>query len=163
MFHRPIWAAIKRLNSSHHISHWVSTSSRLLKPAFNKYSVIASSWQLASTRTMTSSADDDTSKSACFITCGSKEEATKLARMMVEQKLCACVNIIPGVTSVYEWEGKVEEDQEHLLMAKTMTSKVDKVSAFIRDNHSYDVAEVISFRVDNGNPPYLDWIEKAIN
>merc|ERR1711872_896767 len=104
----------------------------------------------------------DASKSACFITCGSKEEATKLARMMVERKLCACVNIIPGVTSVYEWEGKIEEDQEHLLMVKTMSNKVDDLSKFVRENHSYDVAELISFNIDNGNQPYLDWIAKTV-
>ena len=96
--------------------------------------------------------------SAAFITCGSKEEALKLSRGLISQKLAACVNIIPGVTSVYEWNGKIEEDQEHLLMVKTRTTRVNCVSKYIRENHSYDVAEVISTKIEYGNPPYIEWV-----
>ena len=81
---------------------------------------------------------------------------------MVEQKLAACVNIIPGLTSVYEWEGKIEKDKELLLMIKTRTSKVDDLSKFVRENHPYDVAEVISLPIQNGNLPYLQWMQNTV-
>ncbi|XP_025104792.1 protein CutA homolog isoform X2 [Pomacea canaliculata] len=98
------------------------------------------------------------SASMAFVTVPNMEVAKKIAHGLVSQKLVACVNIIPGITSVYEWEGKIEEDSELLLMLKTMTSKVDAVSDFVRKNHPYSVAEVISAKIDNGNPPYLKWI-----
>ncbi|KAK7104703.1 hypothetical protein V1264_019377 [Littorina saxatilis] len=96
--------------------------------------------------------------SMAFVTVPNMDVAKKLSHGLVKEKLVACVNIIPGITSVYEWEDKVEEDGELLLMIKTMTSKVDQVSDYVRKNHPYDVAEVISSKIDNGNPPYLKWI-----
>ncbi|KAL8566817.1 hypothetical protein ACOMHN_052215 [Nucella lapillus] len=96
--------------------------------------------------------------SMAFVTVPSMDVAKKLAHGLVKEKLVACVNIIPGITSVYEWENKVEEDGELLLMMKTMTDKVDEVSKYVRNNHPYDVAEVISSKIENGNPPYLKWI-----
>ena len=80
----------------------------------------------------------------------------------MKQKLAACVNIVPGVTSVYEWEGKIENDDEVLMMIKTRTSTVQTVSKFIRENHPYDVAEVISTSIEQGNPPYLEWLGKVL-
>ncbi|XP_048779132.1 protein CutA homolog isoform X1 [Ostrea edulis] len=85
-----------------------------------------------------------------------------LVRGLVKEKHAACVNIIPGLISVYEWEGKINEDPELLLKIKTATSKVDDVIKYVRENHPYDVAEVISFKIDNGNPPYLKWIDEVV-
>jgi len=81
---------------------------------------------------------------------------------LIENKLAACVNIIPGIKSIYEWQGKIEEDGELLLMIKTRTSRVPEVVKYVRENHSYDVAEVISTPIENGNAPYLDWISKNV-
>lgn len=90
------------------------------------------------------------------------EVAKKLAHGIISNKLAACVNIIPSVTSVYEWEGKIQEDNELLLMLKTQTGKVDDLSKFVRENHPYSVAEVISTPIENGNLPYLKWIHDTV-
>ena len=86
-----------------------------------------------------------------------------LDRDIIQQKLAACFNIIPGLTSVHEWEGKIEKDQELLLMIKTKRSKVDELSELVRKNHPYDVAEVISLPIENGNLPYLQWVAKTVS
>lgn len=101
--------------------------------------------------------------SAAFVTVPNEETAKKLAHSLVSEKLAACVNIIPKITSIYMWEGKVTEDSELLLMIKTSTEKIDSVSKYVRENHPYTVAEVISFPIANGNQPYLDWITQSVN
>lgn len=103
------------------------------------------------------------SASMAFVTVPSMDVAKKLAHGLVKERLVACVNIIPGIVSVYEWDDKINEDGELLLMIKTLTSKMDQVSEYVRKNHPYDVAEVISSKIDNGNPPYLKWIEDVTN
>ncbi|XP_070573617.1 protein CutA homolog [Ptychodera flava] len=100
--------------------------------------------------------------SAAFVTCPNKDTALKLARGLLDKDLVACVNIIPGLTSVYKWEGKVEEDSEVLMMIKTRASKVPDVSTYVRENHPYDVPEVISVPIEGGNPPYLQWISDTV-
>lgn len=125
----------------------------------SRISLFTSSGMATETQTAAASSE---SISAAYITCGSLEEAKKLSHGLVSSKLAACVNIIPNIISVYEWEGRVNEDPEYLLMLKTRTSRVNDVSAFIRENHSYDVAEVISVKIENGNPPYLDWVLNTV-
>lgn len=88
--------------------------------------------------------------------------AKKLAHLIISKKLAACVNIIPKITSIYEWEGKINEDSEVLLMIKTMTSRVDELAKFVRENHPYSVAELISTPIDKGNPLYLKWIQETV-
>ncbi|XP_055616521.1 protein CutA homolog isoform X2 [Toxorhynchites rutilus septentrionalis] len=100
--------------------------------------------------------------SIAYVTTPNENSAKQLARKIVERKLAACVNVIPGLTSIYEWEGKIQEDQEYLLMIKTRTTRVDELSKFVRENHPYSVAEVISVTIENGNPPYLDWLSKTV-
>lgn len=102
------------------------------------------------------------SNSIAYVTTPNEESAKKIARAVITQKLAACVNILPNILSIYEWDGVVNEDAEYLLMIKTATDKVDELSKFVRENHPYSVAEVISVKIDNGNPPYLDWITKSL-
>lgn len=96
------------------------------------------------------------------MTVPNEEVAKKLAHGIVSNKLAACVNIIPGITSVYEWEGKINEDNELLLMIKTKTGVVDNLVKYVRENHPYSVAEVISTPIENGNLPYLKWINDVV-
>ncbi|KAJ8363215.1 hypothetical protein SKAU_G00120460 [Synaphobranchus kaupii] len=100
--------------------------------------------------------------SAAFVTCPNEQVAKDLARGIVQGKLAACVNIIPKITSVYEWQGKIEEDNEVLLMIKTRSSKVSALAEYVRSNHPYEVAEVISLPIDQGNPPYLKWLGDVV-
>ncbi|XP_073417432.1 protein CutA isoform X6 [Dendrobates tinctorius] len=98
------------------------------------------------------------SVSAAYVTCPNETVAKDIARGLVERKLAACVNIIPQITSIYEWKGKIEEDSEILLMIKTRSSKVPAVTDYVRSVHPYEVCEVISVPIEQGNPPYLSWI-----
>lgn len=100
--------------------------------------------------------------SIAFVTTTDETSAKILANLIITHKLAACVNIIPKITSIYHWEGKVNEDSEVLMMIKTKTSRVDDLIKFVRENHSYSVAEVISIPIEKGNPPYLDWIAKTV-
>lgn len=100
--------------------------------------------------------------SICYVTTPNEESAKKIARDVVTNKLAACVNIIPNIQSIYEWEGKINEDFEYLLMIKTTTENVENLTIFVRENHPYSVAEVISVKINSGNPPYLDWIAKTV-
>ncbi|XP_066194169.1 protein CutA [Sylvia atricapilla] len=102
------------------------------------------------------------SVSAAFVTCPNQSVATELARALVQQRLAACVNIVPGVTSVYTWQGKLEEDNEVLLMIKTRSSRVPALTEFVRSHHPYEVPEVVALPVAQGNPPYLRWVGDAV-
>uniref|UniRef100_A0A914V8A5 G-protein coupled receptors family 1 profile domain-containing protein n=1 Tax=Plectus sambesii TaxID=2011161 RepID=A0A914V8A5_9BILA len=93
-----------------------------------------------------------------YVTVPNEEAGKTLARGLIKEKLAACVNIVPRVISVYEWQGKVEEDGESMLVIKTRSSRVDDVAAYVRANHPYDVPEVISMPIENGNPAYLKWL-----
>lgn len=104
----------------------------------------------------------ETPYSMAFVTVPNKEVGEKLASELVDKQLAACVNMIPGLTSIYKWEGKIEKDSELLLMIKTKTELIDEISEYVRKNHPYDVAEVISSKIDNGNPPYLKWIGESV-
>ncbi|XP_017872587.1 PREDICTED: protein CutA homolog [Drosophila arizonae] len=102
------------------------------------------------------------SSSVAFVTTPDKESAKKLAHGIIQRKLAACVNIIPQIESIYMWEGKVNEDNEYLMMIKTRTTRIDELSKFVRENHPYSVAEVISLPIQAGNPPYLNWISQTV-
>ncbi|XP_074386184.1 protein CutA [Zonotrichia albicollis] len=107
-------------------------------------------------------AGDTGEVSAAFVTCPNLSVATELARSLVQNRLAACVNIIPGVTSVYTWQGKLEEDSEVLLMIKTRSSRVPALSDFVRSQHPYEVPEVVALSVAQGNPPYLRWVRDSV-
>ncbi len=103
-----------------------------------------------------------TDKIVALSTCGSEEEARKLAKSLVEARAAACVNIVPGVSSVYRWKGKIEEDNEWLLLIKTRRELFDRLRALLEELHSYEVPELIAVSIDDASAPYLEWIEQQL-
>jgi uncharacterized protein involved in tolerance to divalent cations len=99
-----------------------------------------------------------TGLSICYVTVPDEELANKLASKLVETKLAACVNIIPGIKSTYFWEGKVAQDSELLLMIKTRNSLREDLISFVKENHSYTLPEVICTDIVAGSPAYLKWV-----
>ncbi len=91
-------------------------------------------------------------------TAGSREEAHRLARGLVEKRLAACVQMMP-VESVYEWKGAVQEDSEFLLLIKTRRACYANVEAHLRSAHSYEVPEILALPVERGLSDYLGWVD----
>lgn len=96
--------------------------------------------------------------SVCFVTASSSEEAGKLAGALVEERLAACVNIIPEIRSLYRWEGKLCDDNESLLVIKTSRERIEQLIERVRELHSYTVPEVIAMPIHAGNADYLKWV-----
>lgn len=94
-----------------------------------------------------------------YMTAGSAEEARAIGRALVEARLAACVNIVDGMTSLYWWEGEIEEGSEAIVIAKTREALVDALTEKVRALHGYDCPCVVSLRIGGGNPAFLDWIE----
>jgi periplasmic divalent cation tolerance protein len=90
------------------------------------------------------------------------EDALRLARALVEQGLAACVNIVPGVTSVYRWKGKLEVEPERLLVIKTRTERFEALRAALVSQHPYEVPEVLALPVAAGHAPYLAWLDECV-
>lgn len=91
-------------------------------------------------------------------TCASLDQARTIARVLVEEKIAACVNIIPHVCSFYVWEGKVQEDEEVSVIMKTRRSLAESVIQRFKELHSYECPAIVSFDVGMGNRDYLSWI-----
>jgi Uncharacterized protein involved in tolerance to divalent cations len=86
-----------------------------------------------------------------------------LARLLVEKKLAACVNVVKGLRSFYWWKGKIEEDEEELLIIKTSREAYGELEREIRENHPYTVPEIIALPIILGNPDYLAWIDESLS
>jgi periplasmic divalent cation tolerance protein len=103
-----------------------------------------------------------TDKILVLSTAGSEEEARKMAHGLVERRLAACVNIVPRITSVYRWQGKVEEAEEYLLLVKTAAEKFGAVREAIAELHSFEVPECVAISIAEGSQAYLDWITESV-
>lgn len=92
-----------------------------------------------------------------------EEDAEKLAHLLLEERVCACINIINGVNSLFWWENKIDQAKESILFIKTKESLFPKLQTLVRNNHPYTVAEIISFKIDQINPFYLEWLNREAN
>ncbi|HWT00546.1 MAG TPA: divalent-cation tolerance protein CutA [Pyrinomonadaceae bacterium] len=93
-----------------------------------------------------------------LMTAGSREEAARLADMLVGARLAACVQILPEIESIYHWQGKVERAPEVLLLAKTTEAHFAALEAAVRSLHSYETPEIVALPVTAGSAPYLEWL-----
>merc|ERR1712186_307644 len=98
-----------------------------------------------------------------YTTVPNEETAKKMASNLVKSKLAACVNILPGITSIYEWQGKIEEDKELSLIVKSTTENADKIKQFVRENHPYDEPCLISLPIDENasSENFIEWIKQT--
>ncbi|MBI3474430.1 MAG: divalent-cation tolerance protein CutA [Acidobacteria bacterium] len=103
-----------------------------------------------------------TDKRVVLTTCGSAEEARRIAQQLVERRLAACVNIVPQIESVYRWKNEVESASEWLLLIKTTADAFDALRAAIKELHSYDVPECVAIAVEDGSAAYLEWIGESV-
>lgn len=93
-----------------------------------------------------------------YCTCPDRDTASALARELVAENLAACCNVVEGMTSVYRWQGKVEEDPEVLLIAKTTRERYPALERSIQGNHPYELPEILAVPVTAGLAGYLDWV-----
>lgn len=95
-----------------------------------------------------------------FVTVSTEEDARELAERLVGEGLAACVNLVGPVTSVYRWEGRIQQDPEILLVIKTTEARLKTLTSRVAELHRYEVPEIIALSVSDGWPPYLDWVRK---
>ncbi len=96
-----------------------------------------------------------------FCTCPDKDTAEKIARLLVEHNRAACVNILPGITSIYTWKGQTESAQEHLLLIKAHKNQYQAIESALREHHPYELPEIIAVAIERGLPEYLNWIDSC--
>ena len=99
---------------------------------------------------------------AVFMTAANREEAVRLAQMLVEKRLAACVQILPEIESVYRWQGKIERQAEVLLIAKTTGARFEELEREVRILHSYDTPEIVAFPLTASSSPYLEWLKTNV-
>ncbi len=95
-----------------------------------------------------------------FITTATAKEAQRISRVLLEQRKAACVNIVPGVSSLFWWQDKLDSARESLLIVKTKTSLLNEIVRLVKEIHSYDIPEIIALPIVGGNQDYLEWIRK---
>jgi periplasmic divalent cation tolerance protein len=96
-------------------------------------------------------------------TVGSAEDADRLARALVERRLAACVNVVPGVVSHYRWKGELQRDEERLLVIKTRTERIEALREALRELHPYELPELVAFEISEGSPAYLKWLDEGVS
>lgn len=104
-----------------------------------------------------------TDKVIVLSTCPSPEEAKRIARGLVEERLAACVNLVPGAVSVYHWQGNVCEENEVMLVVKSRRHLLGRLQERLATMHSYEVPEAIAIPVVDGLPAYLEWLDRETN
>lgn len=97
-----------------------------------------------------------------YITTSGQEESSRIGRRLVEERLAACVNIIPSIKSFYHWEGSLEEDEESVLLVKTTSELTQQIIKRVRELHSYDNPCIISIPITGGSRDYLEWLNNEV-
>jgi periplasmic divalent cation tolerance protein len=95
-------------------------------------------------------------------TCPTREVASAIATALLEERLAACVNQLPGIKSLYRWEGRIEDDEELLLLIKTTAQRFPALEEMIRDLHPYDVPEIVGLPLTVGSKDYFSWIRNSV-
>ena len=90
------------------------------------------------------------------------DQAQQIARELVRRGVCACVNVVPGLSSIYEWKGEIEEEAESLLVIKTREDRFDALEQAVAEVHPYEVFELVAKRIDRGSAAYLRWIDGVL-
>ena len=103
-----------------------------------------------------------TDKRLVLTTAGSRDEARRIAEALVDRKLAACVNVVPGVLSIYRWKDKREEADEWLLLIKTTGAAFERVQNAIKEMHSYDLPECLCLAIEDGSREYLNWLSDSV-
>lgn len=103
-----------------------------------------------------------TEKIVVLSTCGSEEEAVRIARRLVEGRVAACVNLIPRIRSIYRWQDKVEDATEWMLLIKTSRDRYDALSTVLEATHSYELPEILALPVVAGSANYLAWLDSEL-
>lgn len=98
-----------------------------------------------------------------FMTASNSEEAVKVARVLVEEGLAACVNMLPGCRSIYRWKGEVVDDVEVVMLAKTSSDRFPQLEERVRELHTYEVPEIIAVDLKNISPGYLRFLEETLS
>lgn len=98
-----------------------------------------------------------------FCSCPDAEVAERIAGELVGSRLAACVNILPGVSSVYAWQGRIESAEEHLLLIKSHSSRYAAIEAAIQASHPYEVPEIVAVALERGSADYLQWIDSCVS
>ena len=93
----------------------------------------------------------------------STKAGESIAKRLVEQRAVACVNILPKMTSIYHWEGQIQKEDEYLLIIKSVKEREKEVYDLIRKLHSYDVPEILTIPIQNGDESYLNWLQSCTN
>jgi len=94
-----------------------------------------------------------------YMTTETEADAERIGQALVSERLAACINIVAGMRSMYWWDGVVQQSSETILIAKTRTSLVDRLTERVRELHAYDCPCIVSLAIDGGNPAFLDWID----
>src|SRR5882672_11560186 len=105
----------------------------------------------------------DSNAIVVFMTAADREEAARLAEMLVKTQLAACVQILPEMESVYRWQGRIERQAEVLLIAKTTKAKFDDLEREVRALHSYETPEIVAVPLVAGSTPYLEWLSTSLD
>lgn len=98
-----------------------------------------------------------------YITTSGEEESKNIGETLVEERLTACVNIIPSIESIYLWKGKIEENTESLLIVKTKSGNIDKIIKRVKEIHSYETPAILAIPVIEGSKDYLDYLDCEMN